>query len=57
MTTKNKITTKTMVLGALLTALVIVLQLAGAVVKFGPFSVSLVLVPIVIVSLIKGIEG
>ena len=35
-------------LGAILTALVIVLQLLGAFVRFGPFQVSLVLIPIVI---------
>ena len=46
MTTQNK--TKTMVLGAVLTALVVILQLLGAVIKLGPFSISLVLVPIVI---------
>ncbi len=34
--------------GALLTALVIILQSVGAVIRFGPFSVSLVLIPIVI---------
>ena len=37
-----------MVLGAILTALVIVLQLAGSFVRLGPFSISLVLIPIVI---------
>ena len=46
MTTQNK--TRTMVLGAVLTALVVILQLLGAVIHFGPFSISLVLVPIVI---------
>lgn len=40
--------TETMVLGAILTALVIVLQMMGAFIKFGPFSISLVLIPIVI---------
>lgn len=40
--------TETMVLGAILTALVIVLQLMGAFIKLGPFSISLVLIPIVI---------
>ncbi len=44
----KKMSTKTMVLGAVLTALVVILQLMGAFVKFGPFSVSLVLIPIVI---------
>jgi len=37
-----------MVLGAILTALVVVLQLAGSFVRFGPFAISLVLAPIVI---------
>jgi len=35
-------------LGGLLTALVIVLQVMGSFIRFGPFSVSLVLIPIVI---------
>ena len=46
--------TKKMVLGAVLTALVIILQFLGAFVKFGPFSISLVLVPIVIGGAICG---
>lgn len=37
-----------MVLSALMTALVVVLQLLGAFIRFGTFSVSLVLIPIVI---------
>ena len=45
---RKKMSTKTMVLGALLTALVLVLQFMGAAIKLGPFSVSLVLIPIVI---------
>ena len=45
---KTKTNTRTMVLTAILTALVIVLQLMGSFVKFGPFSISLVLIPIVI---------
>ena len=40
--------TRTMVTGAILTALVVVLQLMGSFIKLGPFSISLVLVPIVI---------
>lgn len=35
-------------LGAVLTALVVVLQLVGSFIRFGPFSISLVLIPIVI---------
>lgn len=44
----RKENTQKMVLGAILTALVVVLQLMGSFIKLGPFSVSLVLVPIVI---------
>lgn len=40
--------TKTLVLGAVLTALVVVLQLLGSFIRFGMFSISLVLLPIVI---------
>ena len=47
-TNKTKMSTKTLVLGAVLSALVIVLQLMGSFIRLGPFSVSLVLVPIVI---------
>lgn len=45
---RNAMSTKTLVMYALLTAIVVVLQLMGAFVKLGIFSVSLVLVPIVI---------
>ena len=47
--------TKLLVLGALLTAVVIVLQLLGAFIRFGPFSISLVLVPIVIGAAMCGV--
>ena len=47
-TTKKQMSTETMVLGAVLTALVIMLQMAGSFIHFGPFSISLVLIPIVI---------
>ena len=40
--------TQTLVMGAVLTALVIILQIMGSFVRFGPFSISLVLIPIVI---------
>lgn len=46
--TKKKMSTETMILGALLSALVIILQLMGSFIRFGPFSISLVLIPIVI---------
>lgn len=45
---KDKKQTQRLVLGAIMTALVIVLQLLGQFIKLGPFSVSLVLVPIVV---------
>ena len=44
----KKISTKNLVLAAILTALVIILQFMGSFIKFGPFSISLVLIPIVI---------
>lgn len=53
--TKNKqITTRTMVLTAVMTAVVAVLQLLGSFIRFGPFSISLVLVPIVIGAAVCG---
>ena len=45
---KSMMSVQTLTLGAVLTALVIVLQLMGSFIRFGTFSVSLVLVPIVI---------
>ena len=48
MTNKRNESIKSLTLGAMLTALVVVLQLVGSVIKFGPFSISLVLIPIVI---------
>ncbi len=47
-TVNRKEQTQKLVLGAILTALVIVLQLMGSFIRFGPFSISLVLIPIVI---------
>lgn len=44
----RRISTKTLTLAGLLTAIVVVLQLLGSFIHLGPFSVSLVLVPIVI---------
>lgn len=44
----TKMSTKTMVIGALMTALVIILQFMGSFIRFGTFSISLVLIPIVI---------
>ena len=39
---------KKLTLGAVFTALVVILQLLGSFIRFGPFSISLVLVPIVL---------
>lgn len=47
-TSAKNASTKKLVLGAILTALVVVLQFSGAAIRLGPFSVSLVLIPIVI---------
>ena len=47
-TAKKRMQTKTLVLGAVLTAMVILLQMMGAFIHLGPFSISLVLIPIVI---------
>ena len=44
----RRMSTGTLVLGAILTALVIILQCMGQFIRFGPFSISLVLIPIVI---------
>lgn len=46
--------TKKLVGVALFTAIVVVLQLLGSVIKFGPFSVTLVLIPIVIGTALYG---
>ncbi|MBQ8648441.1 MAG: ECF transporter S component [Clostridia bacterium] len=40
--------TQKLVLGAILTAIVVILQLMGSFIRFGPFAISLVLIPIVI---------
>ncbi len=48
MTYTSKDFYRKLTLGGLLTALVIVLQVMGSFIRFGPFSVSLVLIPIVI---------
>lgn len=47
-TNKKRISTETIVLGAVLTAIVVILQFMGAFIRLGPFSISLVLIPIVI---------
>ncbi|MBR3869966.1 MAG: ECF transporter S component [Clostridia bacterium] len=45
---RKKMSTQTLVLGAVMTALVVLLQYMGAFIKLGPFSITLVLIPIVI---------
>lgn len=55
-TGSSKMKTKTLVLGAVLTALVVILQLMGGFIRFGIFSVSLVLVPIVIGAAMCGVK-
>ncbi len=52
--TNRREQTQKLVLGAIFTAIVIVLQLMGSFIRFGPFSISLVLVPIVIGSAMCG---
>ncbi len=47
-TKAKKMDTKTMVLCAVFTALVIILQVLGSFIRLGPFSISLVLIPIVL---------
>ena len=46
--------TQLVALGSLFTALVVILQLIGSAIRLGPFSISLVLVPIVLGSAICG---
>ena len=52
MGTTNK--TKNLVMYSLLTAIVVVLQYLGSFVRFGPFSISLVLIPIVVGAAVCG---
>lgn len=54
MNNTQEMSTNVIVFGALMTALVVILQLMGAFIKFGMFSVSLVLIPIVIGAAICG---
>ena len=54
MTETKFIDTKKLVLLALFTAIVIILQILGAFIRFGPFSVSLVLMPIAVGAALLG---
>lgn len=51
---EKKMSTKNLVICALMAAIIVVLQYMGSFIKLGPFSVSLVLVPIVVGSAICG---
>ena len=51
----KKLSTRTLVIGAALTALVIILQFMGAFITSGMFQISLVLVPIVIGAAVGGV--
>ncbi|MEG2097607.1 MAG: ECF transporter S component [Pseudoflavonifractor sp.] len=55
MATTNK--TKTITGLALFTAIIVVLQMVATFIKFGPFSVTLVMVPIVVGAAIYGVKG
>ncbi len=48
-------TTRKLVGLALLTAIVVILQLLGSFIRFGPFSISLVLIPIVVGAALYGV--
>lgn len=51
---KKRLDTRTLTGMALMTAVVVILQLLGAFVRFGPFSISLVLIPIVVGAALYG---
>jgi len=51
---QKRIATRTLTGLALFTAIVVVLQLLGSFIRFGPFSISLVLVPIVVGAALYG---
>ena len=55
MNKKNHERTRKLVGVALFTAIIVVLQLLGAIIRFGPFSISLVLVPIVVGAAVYGV--
>ena len=52
---KERISTRTLTGVALFTAIVVVLQFLGAFIRFGPFSISLVLIPIVVGAALYGV--
>jgi len=55
MKTAKSFNTRKLVLLALLTAIVVMLQFLGAFIRFGPFSISLVLLPIAVGAALNGI--
>ncbi len=55
MQNERKNNTQKLVMGAIFTALVIILQLMGSFIRFGPFSISLVLIPIVLGAALCGV--
>ena len=52
---KYTLDTRSLVLLGLLTAIVVVLQVIGATIRFGPFSITLVLMPIVVGAALIGV--
>ena len=54
---KKSIPTRTLTGLALMTAIVVVLQLLGTFIRFGPFSISLVLIPIVVGAALYGAKA
>ena len=54
---KKRISTRTLTGLALMTAIVVVLQLLGTFIRFGPFSISLVLIPIVVGAALYGAKA
>ncbi len=53
---EKRVETRTLVMASVLTALTIILQYMGSFVKLGPFSISLVLIPIVIGAATCGVK-
>ena len=52
---EKRISTRTLTGVAIFTAIVVILQFLGAFVRFGPFSISLVLIPIVVGAALYGV--
>ena len=54
---KKSMNTRTLTGLALLTAIVVILQLLGTFIRFGPFAISLVLIPIVVGAALYGVAA